>query len=731
MKRIIFLLTIVFLVSMVFTNPAFGYTSVQIRVQVNTLTPWSTSTQAALGETIHIGVFKNGWGVPIDQGGVTVCAVQGSYWELINLDVWEAWWKPGVQIPNDNWSFHVYSGTLHDQASATWGGQVDVLSYVLPNWPYSVTGSEYSVVTDKVNYWRTFSNPSGDVSERLPGFYITKGGIDWNWDTCEPPAPENYMSIMWNFEEMIYDSQWIYLVRDTSWTSTCIDNGHIAGMLLFTDDNGQQLRGARHFPRFLANGGSIVADSKYIQGVERKENTCDSDAQECRWCDAQYAGGPTSSTVQVELAGTVNVNGHNLSDVLKIRIIGGSGTGDEWWFAKDKGLVKFTDGNQTELFDGWVDYPVTIRTPPCYPDNSSMLDLCFVIDSSGSMWDDIANVKNSMETILTAIVDQVEEGKIDDYRIAIVDFQHYYYSTYATRAALDFTNDTYSILSAINSLSASGGADPGEAVFAGLMCAFTNCSFGAGSGMSPWRDDALKIAILLGDEPPYTGSQEFTFEQVVAAAEAGGSALSSSANSLTTEETSTTDGIHIYSILIGSNSTAKYYFKKLAEETGGQFFNALTANDVVDAILEAIGSIPGPGPGPTNSAPDVSGATASVSNIWPPNNKMIDIQILDVVDPDGDPVTITITAITQDEPVNQTGSKKKEPDAEGIGTDTAWVRAERDGNGNGRVYEITFEASDDKGATAEGSVFVCVPHDQGEDIVCINDGQNYDSTSFK
>ena len=89
-----------------------------------------------------------------------------------------------------------------------------------------------------------------------------------------------------------------------------------------------------------------------------------------------------------------------------------------------------------------------------------------------------------------------------------------------------------------------------------------------------------------------------------------------------------------------------------------------------------------------------------------------------------------ITAITQDEPVNQTGSKKKEPDAEGIGTDTAWVRAERDGNGNGRVYEITFEASDDKGATAEGSVKVCVPHDQGEDTVCIDDGQNYDSTSL-
>lgn len=380
-----------------------------------------------------------------------------------------------------------------------------------------------------------------------------------------------------------------------------------------------------------------------------------------------------------------------------------------------------------------IDYSITkpsfnaFRNQTCSPFTS--LDLSFVIDSSGSMWDDIANVKNSMTQILNAI-----ETKVDDYRISIVDFKHYYYSDYVSRVVQDFTNNNDDIENAIYSLYASGGADPGEAVYAGLMCAFTNCSFGAGSGMSSWRDDALKIAILLGDEPPYTGSQEFTYAQVVAAAEEEGipsPPIPCVANALATEKTSTTDGIHIYSILTGNNSTADYYFKKLAEDTEGKFFNALTANDVVDAILEAIGTIPGPGPGPTNSAPDVSGATASVSNIWPPNNKMIDIQILDVVDPDGDPVIITITGITQDEPVNQTGSKNKEPDAEGIGTDTAWVRAERDGNGNGRVYEITFEASDDKGATAEGSVFVCVPHDQGEDTVCINDGQNYDSTSSK
>jgi len=127
--------------------------------------------------------------------------------------------------------------------------------------------------------------------------------------------------------------------------------------------------------------------------------------------------------------------------------------------------------------------------------------------------------------------------------------------------------------------------------------------------------------------------------------------------------------------------------------------------------------------------PDCSGAVASVSKIWPPNHKWVDIEILGVVDPDGDPVTITITGITQDEPVSSQGSGNTVPDGDGIDTSVARVRAERSGLGNGRVYEIFFDADDGKGGVCSGSVNVCVPHDAGNGHECADDGQLYDSTA--
>ncbi len=108
---------------------------------------------------------------------------------------------------------------------------------------------------------------------------------------------------------------------------------------------------------------------------------------------------------------------------------------------------------------------------------------------------------------------------------------------------------------------------------------------------------------------------------------------------------------------------------------------------------------------PPNEAPDVSQAAPSIGEIWPPNNKMVDITIEGVTDSDGDEVDVVITGITNDE----TG----DADADGIGTSTAQVRAARDGNGDGRVYTITFEASDGVD-TSEGTVTVSVPHDKGK-----------------
>ena len=134
-------------------------------------------------------------------------------------------------------------------------------------------------------------------------------------------------------------------------------------------------------------------------------------------------------------------------------------------------------------------------------------------------------------------------------------------------------------------------------------------------------------------------------------------------------------------------------------------------------------------PTPTNNPPNCAFAVADPSQLWPPNHKFVAISIRGVADPDGDPLTFTITRITQDEPVLGIGSGDTAPDGKGVGTDSASVRAERSGTGNGRVYQISFAAHDGKGGECTGAVKVAVPHDQGAHAVAVDDGQIYDSTA--
>ncbi len=127
-----------------------------------------------------------------------------------------------------------------------------------------------------------------------------------------------------------------------------------------------------------------------------------------------------------------------------------------------------------------------------------------------------------------------------------------------------------------------------------------------------------------------------------------------------------------------------------------------------------------------NNPPDCSNADGDVAFIWPPNKDLYPVNVLGVTDPDGDPINITIDAIFQDEPV---GKGDNSPDGFGIGTATALVRAERDGNGDGRVYHIYFTAMDTQGATCSGEILIpIVPHDQSGEVEAIDGGALFDST---
>jgi hypothetical protein len=118
-----------------------------------------------------------------------------------------------------------------------------------------------------------------------------------------------------------------------------------------------------------------------------------------------------------------------------------------------------------------------------------------------------------------------------------------------------------------------------------------------------------------------------------------------------------------------------------------------------------------------------SAAFASPASLWPPNGKFVPVAVRGVTNPEGDPVAIIITGVRQDEPLSRAGS----PDAAGIGTPNVSLRADRDGKGDGRVYRLSFTATDPQGASCAGTAIVCVPHDQGQGRTCGDGGGLFNS----
>jgi len=134
---------------------------------------------------------------------------------------------------------------------------------------------------------------------------------------------------------------------------------------------------------------------------------------------------------------------------------------------------------------------------------------------------------------------------------------------------------------------------------------------------------------------------------------------------------------------------------------------------------------PAPTPGP-NQAPICTGVQAFPDALWPLNKSFVPVWVAGVSDPDGDSFTLSIESIFQDESLENRSGGIVSADAWGIGSETAHLRAERSGLGDGRVYHVGFRAEDAFGATCSGTVTVCVPHQPSTD--CVDQGPLFDST---
>ncbi|HVH70277.1 MAG TPA: hypothetical protein VNB49_04100, partial [Candidatus Dormibacteraeota bacterium] len=114
-----------------------------------------------------------------------------------------------------------------------------------------------------------------------------------------------------------------------------------------------------------------------------------------------------------------------------------------------------------------------------------------------------------------------------------------------------------------------------------------------------------------------------------------------------------------------------------------------------------------------DKTPPTVACSASPNILWPPNNKLVPINVsVNVSDALSGPNGFTLVSVTSNEPDSGQG------DIQGFVTGTAstsgQLRAQRLGSGTGRVYTFTYTGSDRAGNTASCTTTVSVPHDQGK-----------------
>jgi Mg-chelatase subunit ChlD len=116
------------------------------------------------------------------------------------------------------------------------------------------------------------------------------------------------------------------------------------------------------------------------------------------------------------------------------------------------------------------------------------VDVVFVVDTTGSMHDDIDAVKGDMRRILGHL-----RARNPDYRIGVVAYRDVE-DDFLTRTFLFLDADEARIEAAISALAVEGGGDWREHVYAGINTAIDR---------QPWRPDASQHIILMGDAPPH------------------------------------------------------------------------------------------------------------------------------------------------------------------------------------------------------------------------------------
>ena len=111
----------------------------------------------------------------------------------------------------------------------------------------------------------------------------------------------------------------------------------------------------------------------------------------------------------------------------------------------------------------------------------------------------------------------------------------------------------------------------------------------------------------------------------------------------------------------------------------------------------------------------------SETHLWPPSHKMWTITADVTVSDNCSGVTYVLASVTSNEPEDGLGDGDTGPDVMGADTgtnDTEFqLRAERAGNGSGRIYAVVYTASDPCGNSASDTATVRVNHSKNASVI--------------
>ncbi|XP_045198133.2 uncharacterized protein LOC123552487 [Mercenaria mercenaria] len=122
---------------------------------------------------------------------------------------------------------------------------------------------------------------------------------------------------------------------------------------------------------------------------------------------------------------------------------------------------------------------------------NKILDLAFIMDTTGSMGSYIQSARQNIRTL----VDEIAVNSSTDLRVALIEYRDHppQDSTFVTRTH-DFTSSVKTMKKWLKKAQARGGGDGPEAVAEGLYDVATKLS---------WRPEATKISVLISDAPPH------------------------------------------------------------------------------------------------------------------------------------------------------------------------------------------------------------------------------------